>query len=217
MGKIRNAKPKKINDFKKVKAKVGKQVSRGPTTVINVKSKRIVLPTQVNASIEPVVEESSKINQLLRQFHHHSVSHRISALEDMNELLSKSTAPEMHVALVLPSILELLFDEDKESRQNLLKLIKNLLERCPRKDTYETIAPIITTYSCSGLTSLTKVKNLILSSHQLIKMLFVGNSIRFIAFVEHVPLNRFNSTNLSTSRRQTPWSCSSCPCCTFTN
>jgi hypothetical protein len=195
MGKIRNSKPKKINDFKKVKTKVGKQVSRGPTTVINVKTKRIILPTQVNASIEPVVEESSKINQLLRQFHHHSVSHRVSALEDMNELLSKSQAPEMHVALVLPSILELLFDEDKESRQNLLKLIKNLLERCPRKETYETIAPIITTYSCSGLTSLTKVD---LCIYLLINFYFVGYSIGFVTFTQHVPFNRYDSANLST-------------------
>lgn len=159
MGKLRNAKPKKINDFKKIKTKVGKQISRGPTTIINVKAKRIILPTQVNASIEPIVEENGKITQLLRQFHHHSVSHRISALEDMNQLLSKSEKPEMHVALVLPTVLELLFDEDKQSRQNLLKLVKNLLERCPQRETYETVAPIITTYACSGLTSLTKVNN----------------------------------------------------------
>jgi hypothetical protein len=157
MGKIRNVKPKRINDFKKVQTKVGKQIARGPTTVINVKTRRIVIPTQVNASVEPIVDESAKILQLIRQFHHHSVSHRISALEDMNQLLSKCRSPEMHVALVLPSILELLFDDDKESRQILLKLVKNLLERCPLKETYETIAPIITTYSCSGLTSLTKV------------------------------------------------------------
>lgn len=157
MGKIRNIKPKKINDFKKLKVKVGKQVKKGPTTVINVKTKRIIIPTQINISTEPIIEESSKINQLIRQFHHHSVSRRTMALEEMNNLLNNSNNPHIHIALILPAVLELLFDEDKETRQNLLKLVQNLLDKCPKKESYQNITSIITTYSCSGLTSLSKV------------------------------------------------------------
>lgn len=195
MVKLRNAKPKKINDFKKIQTKVGKKISRGPTTIINVKAKRIILPTQLNVSIEPIVEENAKISQLMRQFHHHSLSHRISALEDMNQLLSTSNTPEMHVALVLPSVLELLFDEDKELRQNLLKLVKNLLERCPQKETYETIAPVITTYACSGLTSLIKVDFPI---NQLTNSFFTGYPLRFASLAQYVPIPGKDSSNIST-------------------
>jgi hypothetical protein len=60
-------------------------------------------------------------------------------------------------ALVLPTALELLFDEDKDIRQKLLKMVANVLVQCPTPSVYESIAPVISTYTCSGLTSLDKV------------------------------------------------------------
>lgn len=99
MGKLRakDSRAKKINDFKKVKAKVGRHARRGPVTVIQVKTKRIVMPHQQSILHEPISDESAKIAVLLRQFHHHSVGSRSSALDDLAELLANSPIASAHI------------------------------------------------------------------------------------------------------------------------
>ena len=129
--RAKDSRAKKINDFKKVKAKVGRHAKRGPVTVITVKAKRIVMPHQQSILNEPVSDESARITILLRQFHHHSSTSRSSALDDLAALLSESPIAAAHIALVLPTTLELLYDDDKDTRQNLLKLISNVLAKCP--------------------------------------------------------------------------------------
>jgi hypothetical protein len=99
MVKLRAGRAKKINDFKKVKAKVGKHVKRGPVTVINVKTKRIVMPHQQSILNEPVSDESARITVLLKQFHHHSSGSRSIALDTLAELLANSPIASAHIGM----------------------------------------------------------------------------------------------------------------------
>ena len=103
MVKLRNkdSRPKKINDFKKIKAKVGKKIKRGPTTIINVKAKRINVPHQQSILNETINDESIKISKLIKQFHHHSSSNRSSALDDLQEILNNSSHAGSHIGMYI--------------------------------------------------------------------------------------------------------------------
>lgn len=157
MGGLRakDSKPKKVNDFKKVKAKVGKKVNRGPVTVIKVKAKKIVMSVQKSLQGKSG-DEISQITLLTRQFHHHSASNRLIALTGVKELLESSENTESYIALVLPAAMELLFDEEKDTRKALLLFVDSLTKKYS-KSAFESIASVISTYCCSGLTSLKKV------------------------------------------------------------
>ncbi len=68
--------------------------------------------------MESVVDQDEKdrINNLCRQVHHHSSSTRQTALSDLNQVLGTSDAAESYMSLVVPTVMELLFDEDKDTR-----------------------------------------------------------------------------------------------------
>lgn len=157
MGGLRakDSKPKKVNDFKKVKTKVGKKVNRGPVTVIKVKSKKIIMSVQKSLQ-EKSGDEISQITLMTRQFHHHSASNRLIALTGVKDLLENSDNAESYIALVLPAAMELLFDEEKDTRKALLVFVDSLTKKYS-KAAFESIASVISTYCCSGLTSLKKV------------------------------------------------------------
>ena len=157
MGGLRakDRKPKKVNDFKKVKTKVGKKVARGTATVINVKSKKIIISAQKGLQ-EKESDENLKIAKFTRQFHHHSASTRLSALSGIKEIFATSDRAESYIALVIPAALELLFDEEGTTRKALLNFINSLTKKYSG-NAFRGIAPIVTSYCCSGLTSLTKV------------------------------------------------------------
>jgi len=156
MGGLRakDRKPKKVNDFKKVKTKVGKKVNRGPVTVIKVKAKKIVMSAQKSLQ-EKSGDEISQITLLIRQFHHHSASNRLLALTGVKDLLESSENTESYIALVLPAAMELLFDEEGDTRKALLVFVDSLTRKYS-KTAFESIASVISTYCCSGLTSLKK-------------------------------------------------------------
>lgn len=177
MGGLRakDSKPKKVNDFKKVKAKVGKKVNRGPVTVIRVKSKKIIMSVQKSLQ-EKSGDEISQITLLTRQFHHHSASNRLIALTGVKELLESSEHTESYIALILPAAMELLFDEEKDTRKALLSFVDSLTKKYPQS-AFESIASVISTYCCSGLTSLKKVFHFhfLLSKKKLVIFLYYIN------------------------------------------
>ena len=63
-------------------------------------------------------------------------------------------------ALAIPSAMELLFDEETETRKKLRDMITSVLHQHPMKSYYMAIASVLSTYICSGLTSLNKVYTL---------------------------------------------------------
>jgi len=158
--RAKDSKAKKQGDFTKKKRKVGKIVKRSNVTKIVVKSKQIRIPAQSSVN-DSVLSEKAQLDKLLRNIQHYSANVKISALEEFKpyfQNLNKksSSVSSSYVALLMPSLLELLYDEDMDTRKALKSAIVNVLKSCASV-TLLPIATLVVTYVCSGLTSLHKV------------------------------------------------------------
>ena len=170
MTKIRNSKPKKINDFKKKKVSFNK-IKQNNKTIINIKIKKITLLSQnhrnssykegkvgkVDQEGEEIEGEEEEIKEIIKQFYHHSKVHRLFAINEIIKKLKKSLNFHRYLSLILSSCIELLFDNEKEIRNSLLFLFFYIIQKYSKKEFYFNILSIIITYICSGLTSLSKV------------------------------------------------------------
>lgn len=149
------AKKQPYSDFKKKTAKVGRKVKGGNVTKIEVTSKRIQIPLQSQITAVKPENEQENLGLLLKTLQHYSGPARTTALDDLKELLSTSPSTESYISLIFPSALELLFDDERETRKALIVLLKSLLGRFP-SHSFVSIVPVTITYVCSGLTSLNK-------------------------------------------------------------
>jgi Rix1 complex component involved in 60S ribosome maturation len=150
-----SAKKQPYSDFKKKTAKVGRKVKGGNVTKIEVTSKRIQIPLQSQITAVKPENEQENLGLLLKTLQHYSGPARTTALEDLKDLLSTSPSTESYISLIFPSALELLFDDERETRKALIVLLKSLLGRFPSQS-FVSIVPVTITYVCSGLTSLNK-------------------------------------------------------------
>jgi hypothetical protein len=161
MGKIRakDVKPKGHGggDFKKKSATVGRKVKRSNVTEIKVQSRRINMPQQLSTS--SLAKEDGEIEDIkivIRQLHHHNDHTRIGALEKMKRQLSDVDLARRQITLVLPEALELLFHEDRDTREALINL-SSFLSETVSSEYFESIIAVMVTYLCSGLTNVHKV------------------------------------------------------------
>ena len=154
-GNKATAKKQPFSDFKKKTAKVGRKVKGGNVTKIEVTSKRIQIPLQSQITAAKPENEQENLGLLLKTLQHYSGPARTSALEELKELLANSPSTESYLSLIFPPALELLFDDERDTRKALLSLLTTLLARFP-SHTFVSIVPVTITYICSGLTSLNK-------------------------------------------------------------
>lgn len=159
MAKIRAGSNKNVVDFKKKIVKVGRKVKKNNVTTIKLQSKRIQIPLQSQISKKKVEDEKDILDGILRQLSHHSGPTRQNAINDLKEFLADSPHAENYVAMVLPPALELLYDDERETRKALLGLFAGIVSRFP-SSSFSSLKSLITTYLCSGLTSLLKVCSL---------------------------------------------------------
>eukprot|EP01041_Mallomonas_annulata_P001486 gene1486-2857_t len=147
---------KKQGDFKKLKSKVGKKVIRANVTKISVHSKQLHVPIQKQASEDlNSQDEGAKLNEMLRGLQHHNESSRKGCIDELKRFLFTSSNTESYIAMVFPQAMELLFDEEKDSRQALVDLLSSILSTY-NSDAFRSIISVSITYICSGLTSLNK-------------------------------------------------------------
>src|SRR4051812_36173657 len=99
-------------DFGKKKTKVGRKVKRENVTKIDVSSKRIYIPLQKEITAERSENDREALTLLLRQLQHYSQPNKISALAEIKDLLSKSASAETFIGLILPEIMELMFNDE---------------------------------------------------------------------------------------------------------
>lgn len=149
------AKKQPFSDFKKKTAKVGRKVKGGNVTKIEVTSKRIQIPLQSQITAIKPESEQENLGLLLKTLQHYNGPARTTALEDLKELLANSPYTESYISLIFPPALELLFDEERDTRKALINLLISLLNRYSSQ-TFVSIVPVTITYICSGLTSLNK-------------------------------------------------------------
>ena len=149
------AKRQPFSDFKKKTAKVGRKVQSSNTTKIEVTSKRIQIPLQSQITATKPENEQENLTLLLKTLQHYNGPARTTALEDLKELLSLSDHTESYISLIFPPALELLFDDERDTRKALITLLTSLLSRYP-SHSFISIVPVTITYICSGLTSLNK-------------------------------------------------------------
>jgi hypothetical protein len=159
MGKFRekNYKPKRQPqaDFTKKKAKVGRKVKSSNVTSIKVQAKRIQVPLQAQVTAGKPGNEKDTLNALLRSLQHYSGPTRTLALEELGEFMRTSRQADTYICLVFPPALELLFDEERDTRKALLVLLSGVLSRHPTAS-FLSVLPVAITYVCSGLTNLSK-------------------------------------------------------------
>jgi hypothetical protein len=150
-----SAKKQPYSDFKKKTAKVGRKVKGGNVTKIEVSSKRIQIPLQSQITAAKPENEQENLRILLKTLQHYSGPARTTALEDLKELLANSPSTESYISLIFPPALELLFDDERDTRKALVTLLTSLLTRFSSQS-FISIVPVTITYICSGLTSLNK-------------------------------------------------------------
>eukprot|EP00510_Aplanochytrium_minuta_P008963 CAMPEP_0184052842 /NCGR_PEP_ID=MMETSP0956-20121227/5565_1 /TAXON_ID=627963 /ORGANISM="Aplanochytrium sp, Strain PBS07" /LENGTH=192 /DNA_ID=CAMNT_0026346039 /DNA_START=107 /DNA_END=682 /DNA_ORIENTATION=+ len=127
-------KPDARQDFKRVKAKVGRRIDKtkskyGNKTDTSFKAKSLNLKDQLSESSNVKV----KIAKLLPLTAHHSSSTRASALKGLTDIISNSdTLENASSRTVLPLIIDRvrlsIGDDDKSVRSNVVELICVLLE-----------------------------------------------------------------------------------------
>lgn len=158
MAKVRgrSVKPKiQKGDFSKKKTKVGRKVKRANVTEIKVKSRRIVVPLQNQGISEDGESNREAINRVIKQLHHYSESTRLNALNRVKDMLNTKISEESFVTLVLPEVIELLFNDEKETRSVVTEVISSMFAKFP-SDAFLPVLSVTVTYICSGLTNLHK-------------------------------------------------------------
>lgn len=150
-------KPKKlIGDFVKKTIKVGKKIKRNEVTKLDIKSKRIVVPLQSNVtSVQDTENERAMITMLSRQLHHYNGSSKRAAIDNLKNILLRSNHTESYIALIVPTMLELIFDIEKDTRKDVIQLITALFRRYS-SNSFAAITSVLLTYIRSGLTSMSR-------------------------------------------------------------
>lgn len=143
-------------DFKRKKAKVGRKVERSNVTKISVVAKRITLPVQ--AALSENKDETARVDGLIRLMQHYSSKNRAAALIELQGVFDHNSNGRRYLGVSLPHVLELLFDGSAEVHRAMLDLLTSLLSRFGPSD-FASVAPVLVTYICSGLTSLNLVFN----------------------------------------------------------
>lgn len=152
----RAVKPKTLNDFAKKKVKVGRKVKRANVTEIKVKSRRIVVPLQNQGVLEDGESSRDAINRVIKQLHHYAESTRLNALNKVKDMLNSTVPFDSFVTLILPEVIELLFNDEKEPRNVVTEVVALMLGKYPG-DVFLPVISVTITYICSGLTHLHKV------------------------------------------------------------
>lgn len=153
--RAKDSKARKLGDFSKKRRKVGKVVQRSNVTNIKVKSKKIHIPLQNEVTSKNKLNDKENLDRILRNIHHYSSGVKISALEELKQFLSASSFVESFIALIVPSLMELLYDENMDTRKSL-KFAILLILKSTQSTSLASIASVAITYICSGLTSLHK-------------------------------------------------------------
>ena len=130
MGKVRSqdVKAKKQGDFSQKRVKVGRKVKRDNVTKITVKSKSVYIPTQILDDSERG-SEHDRVKLMLRQLHHYSGPNRVRALDELKKFLVGSNDYNKWIALVFPEIIELIFDEEKDTRVAVISVITTIISK----------------------------------------------------------------------------------------
>ena len=164
MAKIRGGSNKNVVDFKKKVVKVGRKVKKNNVTTIKVQSKRIQIPLQSQITRKEVQNEKVVLDAILRQLSHYSSPTRQIAIRDLKDFLDDSPHAETYVAMVLPQTMELLYDDERDTRKALLGFFSSILSRFP-SSSFSSVKSLMMTYLCSGLTSLLKVQKFSVHQH----------------------------------------------------
>lgn len=145
-------------DFVKAKAKAGKKIIRSNETKINLKTKKIHLPTQLSSSLVETssLDSNEMAIKLQKLLHHHNSNVKIQALRDIKVFLINNKEEENYLALLFPDILETLFTEDNDLREVLLDTVSAIFSSFNNLS-FVSILPIIITFLCSGMNHVDKV------------------------------------------------------------
>lgn len=142
-----------VKDFKRKTAKVGRKVSRGNVTKIVVATKHIHIPVQSAMEIQAPADERATMDKLYKQLKHYSAPIRLQSLVQLTAVVAASKYGETYISMLVPKALELLFDEDGDTRGALLALMTEVVPKY-RSSAFASIISVAVTYLCSGLTSL---------------------------------------------------------------
>ena len=130
MAKVKkNTKKKKVDrDFAKKKVKVGK-LKKNDDLQISIKTRKIVLPSQLSARNDSVIFKGKSINDLITGSKHTNHNHRISNIDILSELVTGNpTFIKPNINSILSRIGILITDPEPSVRKSILTLSKNIFQ-----------------------------------------------------------------------------------------
>ena len=135
---------------------MGKKVKRENAVVISVKSKSILMPSQAPGKSEKVENPRDAVDRIVKLIHHYSNHVRVCGLDELKTFFTTAQESHSFLAMAVPSVLELLFDEERDTRTSVVSFMTTVLQSFPSVY-FQSFISIVVTYICSGLTNLSKV------------------------------------------------------------
>lgn len=151
---------KQTKDFVKRKVKVGRKVQKANSTKIEVKAKKIILPSQSQPAITNSSTEQAKFQKIVSQLRNSSEPTRIEGLGELEEFVRKGKEADKFISLAIPDIFELLLHNEPKIRTAATNVIDSLV-RCKAGDSLLSSMQLVVSFLCSGLSSVNKVSSFI--------------------------------------------------------
>jgi hypothetical protein len=143
-------------DFPKKKSKLGKIIPRNNVTKLTLKSKKLSIPTQTSLTSRDALSYRELLVKLTKKLNHYNTSSKIAALEECKSFLTTCANPDDHVAIIVPTALEILHDDEAKCRKALISFMTAAMKKCSLA-AFTAVTAILVNYICSGLTSINKV------------------------------------------------------------
>lgn len=148
-----------LADFKKKTHKVGRKVTPTNQTKIKVKTKKIWLPNQsTTADDEGKKDEKETVLHQLKQLKGQSTPGRITGMQKILAAFTSSETTSLvleTIPALFPQLIELLFDEEQEIRDNCVMTLVGLIAVMPTA-TFETVAQLLVSSIRSALNNFDK-------------------------------------------------------------
>ena len=91
----------------------------------------------------------------MKELHHYSAPNRLRALSELSSLLATKADADQWISILIPEVIELLLDIEREPRLAVIDIFKVIVQRY-KLPALRNIAPVVMKYICSGLSNIHK-------------------------------------------------------------
>ncbi|KAG6474470.1 hypothetical protein ZIOFF_068407 [Zingiber officinale] len=182
-------KQKRGVDFKKIRHKIGRKLPPPKNaTIVQIKSKAIVLPQQSIASEKEGLAVNKKgltLRELLQQTSHHNAKIRRAALFGIKDLILKYPLElKLHKHAIIEILRVRICDNDKMVRNTLYHLLKSVIFPSSKEDITAPVISLLMAYIFNAMTLMTV--DIRLMAFKFFKLLALNYPSSFMLYAEKV-------------------------------